>query len=99
MTIIALITGGFSLLNYCGWASGIITGNLRIISLILQGMLLVLTAIAVFGHSGSGTKKEHRKSLYKNFNLQFAVTVLSLIGNLCVFFATVFYTLGVIKQL
>lgn len=94
--LVAILTGAMSLANFYMWSKGRVTGGMQYVSVSLQLFLLILTIAAAISYGGRRRKKLYPMAPYKIFTLPFGIILVSLLGNLCVLAAVLFYTFGVV---
>ena len=98
MLFLSILCGSLGLLNFWGWTSGVFTGALQIISILVQAILFGLSVFAAIRYQGKRRKRVYIMD-YKVFTIPFAITLVSAFGNLCLLVVLVLNATGVIGRL
>lgn len=99
MLLLAIITGIISFLHYTLWVNYSISMPLRILGLLFQFLLTFLTVTAALKYKGRLTRPSYDMAGYTIWTFPFALIMLSLLGNVCIFVALCLYTIGFLTSL
>ncbi|MGX7024619.1 hypothetical protein [Vagococcus hydrophili] len=96
MIVLAILTGSSSLYLY----SLVYQGTVSIFpAMIVQGILLLITLIAIFSYKGKRTTRSYDGGGYRIWTLRFGIIVLSTLGNVSIFVLYLLNFLEIIQAL
>jgi hypothetical protein len=97
--VVAILTGLGSVGNYWWVANGDVSSALRLVAVVVQAVLLVITIGAAIRYSGRRSMRSPESPFYRIWTGRFAVIMISLLANLAVLVVLVLHLTGVLAQL